>query len=76
MRKLIFSLLAWSAWAQSPLYSPLKQIDRSNVARLAKAWQFDSGDEFKGSEMQCRPLVIDGMVYATTPKLRVIALDG
>ena len=57
-------------------YSPLKQINRSNVAKLAKAWQFDTGEEFKGSEIQCRPIVIDGVLYGTTPKLRVIALDA
>lgn len=61
---------------QSPLYSPLKQIHRGNAARLVKAWQYDSGDEFKASEIQCRPLVLDGVLYATTPKLRVVALDG
>ncbi|MCC7233748.1 MAG: PQQ-binding-like beta-propeller repeat protein [Bryobacterales bacterium] len=62
--------------AQSPLYSPLKQIHGGNAAKLVKAWQYDSRDEFKGSEIQCRPLVIEGVLYATTPKLRVVALDG
>ncbi len=57
-------------------YSDLKQIDRSNVAQLKVAWTHDTGDMFKGSEMQCQPLVIDGVVYASTPKLRVVALDG
>jgi len=57
-------------------YSPLTQIDRDNVRRLRRAWQFDSHDEFDGSEMQCNPLVIHGVVYATTPRLRVIALDA
>ena len=57
-------------------YSPLKQIDRQNVRRLKQAWRFDSGDEFDGSELECNPLVIDGVLYATTPRLRVIALDA
>lgn len=72
------SYLAFTAlaMAQPELYSPLKQIHTRNAAQLVKAWQFDSGDEFKGSEIQCRPLVIDGVLYATTPKLRVVALDG
>ena len=26
--------------------------------------------------MQCNPLIVDGVLYATTPKLRVIALDA
>lgn len=57
-------------------YSTLTQIDRKNVAKLERAWQFDSGDEFEGSEMECNPIVLDGVLYATTPKLRVIALDA
>jgi quinoprotein glucose dehydrogenase len=57
-------------------YSTLKQINRENVAKLELAWRFDSGDEFEGSEMECNPIVLDGVLYATTPKLRVIALDA
>jgi quinoprotein glucose dehydrogenase len=57
-------------------YSVLDQINRSNVQRLKIAWQFDSHDEYEGSEMQCNPIVIDGVLYATTPRLRVIALDA
>jgi quinoprotein glucose dehydrogenase len=57
-------------------YSTLTQIHRTNVAKLQRAWQFDSGDEFEGSEMECNPIVLDGVLYATTPKLRVIALDA
>src|SRR5579884_1147076 len=57
-------------------YSSLDQINRKNVHRLKRVWQFDSHDEFDGSEMQCNPVVVNGVVYATTPRLRVIALDG
>lgn len=57
-------------------YSSLKQIHRGNVGRLERAWQFDSGDEYDGSEIQCNPLIIDGVLYATTPRLRVIALNA
>ena len=57
-------------------YSTLSQITRDNVHQLQIAWQFDSGDEYNGSEMQCNPIVVDGVLYATTPKLRVVALDA
>ncbi len=57
-------------------YSTLDQITRENVSQLEVAWRFDSGDEFPGSEMQCNPIIVDGVMYATTPKLRVIALDA
>src|SRR5262245_60826455 len=33
-------------------YSPLTQIDKSNVTQLKVAWTYTAGDEFKGSEMQ------------------------
>jgi quinoprotein glucose dehydrogenase len=57
-------------------YSPLTQIDRANVSRLAVAWTYDSGDAFKGSEMQSNPIVVDGVLYATTPTLKVVALEA
>ncbi len=56
-------------------YSSLRQINRANVKDLQVAWTYDSGDAFKGSEMQSNPIVVGGMLYATTPKMRVIALD-
>ncbi len=57
-------------------YSTLDQITPDNVTRLRLAWTYETRDEFKGSEMQSNPIVIDGVLYATTPKLRVIALDA
>lgn len=57
-------------------YSTLSQITRRNVHQLEVAWRYDSGDEFPDSEIQCNPIVIDGVLYATTPKVRVIALEA
>src|SRR5215208_278002 len=57
-------------------YSPLAQITRENVGTLRTAWTYDTGDAFKGSEMQCQPVVAHGVLYATSPKLRVFALDA
>jgi quinoprotein glucose dehydrogenase len=57
-------------------YSPLGQINRANVARLQVAWTYDSHDAFKGSEMQSNPIVVDGVLYATTPTMRVVALNA
>src|SRR5437899_221280 len=55
-------------------YSSLAEINRSNVRRLEVAWTYDSGDAFKGSEMQSNPIVVGGVLYATTPTLQVVAL--
>lgn len=57
-------------------YSSLKQINRENVKNLKVAWTFDTGDAYTGSELQCNPLVVNGVLYATTPKVNVIALNA
>jgi quinoprotein glucose dehydrogenase len=57
-------------------FSPLRQIDKRNVARLQVAWSYDAGDAFAGSEMQSNPIVAGGRVYLTTPSLKVVALDA
>ncbi|MGE0387727.1 MAG: pyrroloquinoline quinone-dependent dehydrogenase [Gammaproteobacteria bacterium] len=57
-------------------YSALDQINRDNVAALEVAWTFDAGDAFQGSELQCNPLVIDGVLYGLTASAGVVALDA
>lgn len=55
-------------------FVPLKQIHRGNVAQLAVAWNHVTGDQ--GTTIECIPLVVDGVMYVTSPSLRVIALDA
>jgi len=57
-------------------YTTLSQISPANVSRLQVAWTYDAHDAFKDSEMQSNPIVVGGLLYATTPKMRVIALDA
>ena len=57
-------------------FSPLTQINRANVAELQVAWSYDSHDAFKDSEMQSNPIIVGGVLYATTPTLKVVALDA
>jgi quinoprotein glucose dehydrogenase len=57
-------------------YSTLSQVTPANVSRLQVAWTYETNDAFQGSEMQANPIVIDGVLYATSPKLRVFALDA
>ena len=54
-------------------YSSLKQINRSNVSRLKMAWSFET-EESGG--LETTPIVVDGVLYAFTPKQEVIALNG
>ena len=57
-------------------YSPLTQIDHGNVARLRVAWTYHTGDlpASGGGQIQATPIVIDGILYTTTPALAVVAL--
>ncbi|HWC95991.1 MAG TPA: PQQ-binding-like beta-propeller repeat protein [Candidatus Sulfopaludibacter sp.] len=57
-------------------YSPSTQISPANIGKLQVAWSYDSHDAFKDSEMQSNPIVVDGMLFATTPTLKVVALDA
>jgi len=57
-------------------YSKLTQIHRGNVAKLKVAWTYDSHDAFNGSEMQSNPIVVGGVLYATTPAMKVVAIDA
>jgi quinoprotein glucose dehydrogenase len=69
----------WKAYGGTPdslHYSALNQINRDNIQKLAEVWRYDAGDASPGSEMECNPIVIDGVLYATTPTLRVIALNA
>ncbi|MBL8240095.1 MAG: PQQ-binding-like beta-propeller repeat protein [Bryobacterales bacterium] len=69
----------WGAYHGGPEnlhYTTLGQITPANVAKLKAAWTLETGDAFEGSEIQCNPIVLDGILYATSPKLRVMAIDG
>ncbi|HYM10104.1 MAG TPA: PQQ-dependent dehydrogenase, methanol/ethanol family [Bryobacterales bacterium] len=60
----------YNAWR----YSPLDQINRSNLKRLVPVWSFQTGDIEGG--LQCTPLVADGVMYISTSWNRVYALDA
>lgn len=55
-------------------YSPLKQLTKANVAQLQQAWVFHSG--VPHGNVQMNPIIVDGVVYVTTPQQEVIALNG
>lgn len=62
----------------SSQYSRAKGITPANVSRLQVAWEYKTGgrDPKNRSQIQCNPLVIDGILYGTTPDLILFALDG
>ena len=55
------------------LYSPLRQVNRTNVAQLKVAWTYDTGDK---GEYQANNLIIEGVLYTPSPTRKVIALDA
>src|SRR5262245_8514088 len=62
-------------------YSPLEEINRSNVTNLKTAWIYHTGDVSDGTEFPVRsafeatPLVVDGVMYIVTVFGRLIALE-
>ena len=59
-------------------YAPLTQINTENVHQLEIAWTYSSGDADpeNRSQIQCNPLVINGVLYGSSPKLKFFALDA
>jgi quinoprotein glucose dehydrogenase len=55
-------------------YSELDQINKSNVAELEVAWIYNSGE--MAGNVQGNPLIIDGVIYITTPSQKLIALNA
>src|SRR6266545_5157477 len=55
-------------------YSPLAQINKTNVKDLQVAWVHQSGVVVQG--LESTPLVIDGVMYYIASNNRVFALDG
>jgi quinoprotein glucose dehydrogenase len=56
-------------------YSPLDQINTKNVTALKVAWMYDAAVTKQG-DIQCQPIVIDGILYGTTPDLNLFALNA
>ncbi|MDX1984649.1 MAG: pyrroloquinoline quinone-dependent dehydrogenase [Bryobacteraceae bacterium] len=59
-------------------YSPLDLIKRANVAKLKPAWSHKCGDASQrpSTTIECTPLVADGVMFLTTAKVQVRALNA
>jgi quinoprotein glucose dehydrogenase len=72
----------WSIYkadAESSSYSPLKQINKSNVRQLKIAWIFNPNDALKSSgkgSSECNPIIVDGVMYVTSARHRVYAINA
>jgi quinoprotein glucose dehydrogenase len=62
-------------------YSPLDQINKKNVKQLKVAWTFDTQELSSGKEYPTRsafeatPIVVDGVMYVTSPFAHLFALN-
>src|SRR5258706_11065939 len=78
----------WPTYGHDPggmRFSPADQITRENVFRLTVAWTAHTGDVSdtvssgssgrKRSAFENTPILVDGLLYVTTPFNRVLALD-
>jgi glucose dehydrogenase len=54
-------------------YSPLDQIDESNVGELGLAWSYDLASDHG---VEATPIVADGVMYVSAPWSIVLALDA
>jgi quinoprotein glucose dehydrogenase len=71
----------WRVYLGDPAssqYSSLDQINRHNVRQLRAAWIYHTGDLPSGyrGEIQCNPIVVAGVLYGSSPKTGIFALQA
>ncbi|MEO8472634.1 MAG: PQQ-binding-like beta-propeller repeat protein [Chryseolinea sp.] len=67
---------AWPEYLGGPdrnHYSSLSQIDSGNVKDLKVAWEYHAKDS---GQVQCNPIIVDGVLYALTATVQPFALDA
>lgn len=57
-------------------YSSLTQIDTNNVTQLQVAWTYHTGDSGAMTQIQVNPIMVDGVLYGVSPKLKLFAIDA
>ena len=60
---------------KSNQYSEIAQINAANVHRLKPVWEYHTGDP-NGPSMYSNPIIVDGLMYFTTPRLDAIAINA
>jgi quinoprotein glucose dehydrogenase len=57
-------------------YAAIAQIHAANVHTLQPAWEYHTRDANQRSTMHANPVVVNGVMYLTTPALRAVALNA
>ena len=71
----------YTSWAiyrgdkKSNQYAELAQINAANVSKLKPVWEYHTGDP-NGPSMYSNPIIVEGLMYFTTPRLDAIALNA
>jgi len=76
----------WPMYGHDPggmRFSPLQQINTGNVNRLERAWTYHTGEMpvtsgargQRQTAFETTPLVVNGMLYLSTPANRIVALE-
>lgn len=68
-------ILSWGMGTEGQRFSPLKQINTSNVKNLVPAWSFSfGGEKQRGQESQ--PVIHNGKMFVTASYSRIYALNA
>ena len=60
-------------------YSGLAQLNKENIGRLEKVWEYSSGgaDTTRNqTQMQCNPIIVDGVLYGVSAGSQAFALEA
>ena len=66
----------WPTYGHDPggmRYSPLNQINTTNVRKLHRAWTYHTGNT--GSQFETTPIVVNNRMYFSTQTSRIVALE-
>jgi len=72
----------WPFYGRNPggtRFSPLARITRENVSKLTVVWRYHTGEPVlelaRQPSLQVTPIVVDNVMYISTPLGKVMALD-
>lgn len=69
------NVLTWGINTQGQRYSPLKQVNSTNAAKLLPVWAFSFGGE-KQRGQEAQPVIVNGRMFVTASYSRIFALDA
>lgn len=69
---------AYNGGKEGLKYSSLTQINTTNVNQLQVAWAYHTGDAdtVHHSQIQCNPIMVDGVLYGVGPQMKLFAVDA